>query len=319
MTTRYDICKQTLQTNIGYAKLKHIPIVIALFDHSVRVYTNIMISDETKELIKSKFESKYILNDNLSYDQIMHEINKSHPLGSTDFMLPLMILDCIKELDKDSEIFFLSDGHNGTKLTEENHTFLTSYKSRITTMGIGSKSNYDETLMSKMSKSDETLEGISADIIQQELLAQMSDMEANPDAWNDVEITVLGKKDDIKMGSMMKLTNISEEEYDTTNFVQNIDNPNLVLSVGSKNNIMISKKDIMLDVEIETNMLIFIVDQSGSMADNVNSNSDYVSGKPPRLNLGGVCHLLIVKKHYLHLKRILLMVRKIPMIMSNIQ
>lgn len=288
MTTRYAICKQTLQTNIEYAKLKNIPIVIALFNHSVRVFTNIIICDETKELIKSNFEFKCTLNDNLSYDQIMHEINSSEPQGSTDFLIPFMILDCIKELNKDSEIFFLSDGYNGTQITEESLALLTSYKSRITTMGIGSKHNYDGTLMSKMSKTNDTVEGISADIIQQELLAQMSDMESNPDIWNDVQITILGKKDDIKIGSMMKLTSISEEEYNCTHFVQNTDNENLVMSVGSRNNRMISKKDVMLDVEIETNMLIFIVDQSGSMSDDVKSNSEYeyssLPGSPKPLN-----------------------------------
>lgn len=273
--SRYDICKQTLLTNIQYAKQKNIPILINLFDHSVRLFTNITFGTDTKDLIKTKLDNKCIINDNLTYDQIMDYINNSHPMGSTDFLIPFEVLKCISELDDNAEIFFLSDGHNGRALNEENLNFLTSYKNRITTLGIGSKLNYDGVLMSKMSKNNETVEGQSADIIQQELLAQMSDTNLNIDTWTNVEINIIGKKSDLNVGSMMTLSNISKEEYDAIIFEHNTDNTNLVLDIGTKNNMMISKKDVMIDssIELKTNMLIFIVDQSGSMADYVDSNN----------------------------------------------
>jgi hypothetical protein len=250
---------------------KNIPILINLFDHSVRLYTNITFSADTKDLIKSKLDNKCIVNDNLTYDQIMFEINNSHPMGSTDFLIPFEVLMCISEIDETAEIFFLSDGHNGRSLNEENLNFLTSYKNRVTTLGIGSKNNYDGALMSKMSKTNDTIEGQSSDIIQQELLAQMSDTAISIDTWTNVEINIIGKKSNLKVGSMMTLSEISEEEYNKTIYEHNTDNTNLVLDIGSNNNMMISKKDIMInsDIEIKSKILIFIVDQSGSMADPV--------------------------------------------------
>jgi hypothetical protein len=302
--SRYSICKETLLTNLKYAKQKSIPIIIILFDHSVRLYTNIVFGESTNQLIKTKLEDKCKVNDNLTYDQIMTEINNSHPLGSTDFIIPFEVLKCIEELDTTSEIFFLSDGHNGRKFSEDDLTFLSGYKQRITTLGIGSKSNYDDALMSKMSKNNETIEGQTSDIIQQEMLAQMSDSSTLGmiDTWSNVEINIIGKKSDIKVGSMMTLSDISEEEYLATEYQQNTDNPNLVMTIG-ENNIMISKKDVMSDIEIvmKTNMLVFIVDQSGSMADSVSSeysgsyvqqNAQYgylhspgIHPSPPPLNL----------------------------------
>jgi len=286
MTSRYTICKQTLLTNLEYAKLKQIPIVIILFDHSVRIFTNIVIGNDTKELIKHNFDTKYELYENLSYDQIIDEINISSPNGGTNFLLPFKILDSINEIDKQSKIFFLSDGQNEKKLTDDNITFLSKYKDRITTMGIGSKSNYDESLMNILSRTNETIEGQSADIIQQELLAQMSNLDINTnitDTWNNVEITIIGKINDLKVGSMMKLTGISEEEYNNTSFKQNTENPNLILSIGSNNNMMISKKDIMTNIEMKTNMLIFIVDQSGSMADKITDDHFYENHNTDKL------------------------------------
>jgi hypothetical protein len=206
----------------------------------------------------------------------MDEINTSQPMGSTNFLIPFEVLKCIDEIDDNSEIFFLSDGRNSNSLNDEDLNFLTSYKNRVTTLGIGSKHNFDGVLMSKMSKTNDTVEGQSADIIQQELLAQMSDTSVNIDTWTDVEINIIGKKSDLKVGSMMTLSDISEEEYNKAIFNQNTDNSNLVLEIGSKNNMMISKKDIMIntDIELNTKILIFIVDQSGSMADSV----DHVGG-----------------------------------------
>ena len=107
--SRYSICKETLLTNLKYAKQKSIPIIIILFDHSVRLYTNIVFGESTNQLIKTKLEDKCKVNDNLTYDQIMTEINNSHPLGSTDFIIPFEVLKCIEELDTTSEIFFLSE------------------------------------------------------------------------------------------------------------------------------------------------------------------------------------------------------------------
>jgi hypothetical protein len=284
MSTRYEVCKQTLLTNIAYAKLKEIPLVIELFDNRADVYTTITISDERKEIIKANFAGKYTLQDNMSYDEIMHAINSSHPRGETDFLNAYTMLNCITEIPATTEIYFLSDGYNSNKLTEEQQAFLNGFKGRTTTMGIGSKSNYDDKLLSSMSKTGESVEGINADIIQQELLAQMSDAASNMDAWENVQFTILGKLDELKLGSMMKLTKITKEEYDRTNFVPNTDNPNLILSRGAKNDLMIQKKDEMASVEMKTEMLVFLVDRSGSMADSIDSEHDqhayYVSAPP---------------------------------------
>ena len=52
--SRYNICKQTLITNIEYAKQKNINIIICLFDDTVRLHTNLTISDETKNQLEQK-------------------------------------------------------------------------------------------------------------------------------------------------------------------------------------------------------------------------------------------------------------------------
>ena len=109
MSTRYEVCKQTLLTNIAYAKLKEIPLVIELFDNRADVYTTITISDERKEIIKANFAGKYTLQDNMSYDEIMHAINSSHPRGETDFLNAYTMLNCITEIPATTEIYFLSD------------------------------------------------------------------------------------------------------------------------------------------------------------------------------------------------------------------
>jgi hypothetical protein len=290
MSTRYQVCKQTLLTNIEYAKLKTIPLVIELFDNRADVYATITISEEKKEFIKANFAGKYTLQDNLSYDEIIHAINSSHPRGGTDFLNAFTILNCITEIPAATEIYFLSDGQNGNKLTEEQQMFLNGFKGRTTTMGIGSKTNYDDKLLSSMSKTGEAVEGLNADTIQQELLAQMSDAGVNFETWENVEITILGKLDDLKVGSMMKVVKITKEEYDATTFEPNTDNPNLILSRGEKNDLMIQKKDEMVSVEMKTDMLVFLVDRSGSMAENINSEHEphvYSGSAPSQPALGG--------------------------------
>jgi len=272
--SRYDICKQTLLTNIEYAQKNKINIVICLFDNTVHLYTNILITDETKSNIKSNFNKHYDIHDNLSYSDIITNISESSPEGGTDFLIPFELLSLINEINTNSEIFFLSDGYNNVKFTEDNLTFLTKFKSRITTMGIGT--NFDNETLSKISKNDSTLEGQNADVIQQELLAQMSDLSIKDiiDTWNDVEITLLVEGiNTINIGSMMNVTNITEEEYDSTNFVsQGNLHQNLIISENN-GNIMISKKNLLNDHNISTEQLIFIVDQSGSMDEK--ANNDY--------------------------------------------
>ena len=278
MTSRYDICKQALLTNIGYAKINNINIIICLFDDTVRLHTNIKINEDTKNIINEQFQNRCIIYDSQSYDQIISEINESMPMGSTNFMIPFEILSCINEISKTSEIFFLSDGYNSGRLTDDNITFLDDYKNRVTTLGIGSKMAYDEKTLSLLSKTNETIGGDSADIIQQELLAQMSDVSSQntTDMWKDVEITIMGEISKLKFGSMMQITAITDEEYNSTKFVQNTDNQNLIIS-KSKNNYIISKKHVEAEKspQIKADTLIFIVDQSGSMASDVSSAPEY--------------------------------------------
>lgn len=287
--SRYNICKETLLTNIQYAKQKHLPILIILFDDCTKLYTNIKFCESTNkklEKIKTKFDS---INDNLSYDNIIEYINNSKPDGSTNFLVPFNIINCIDEYDNKSEIFFLSDGYNNCPLNDEQLLPISKYKDRIITMGIGSKANYDSSLMSKMAKNNDTIEGESSDIIQQELLAQMSDGEVTLDSWKNVEIIIMGKKSNLQIGSMMQLTSIPQEEYDQTEFKSTTDNNNLVLSIGQNNNIMISKKDIMhgTQVDMNVNQLIFFVDQSGSMETEINYQQlDFQPSISKPLNLG---------------------------------
>jgi hypothetical protein len=276
INSRYNICKETIITNLLYAKQKELQILIILFSDSARLYTNIKFSSSTNtkfEDIKTQINSNIFILDNLSYDDIIKYINDSQPNGSTNFLIPFNILNCIDEDDNKSEIFFLSDGYNDRPLNDELFSPILKYKHRITTMGIGSKSNFDSSLMTKMSKSDNTIEGENVDIIQQELLAQMSDAEVTLDSWKNVEIVVMGKKSNLRIGSMMQLSNITREEYDQTDYKSTTDNTNLNLFLGSNNNIMISKKDIMHEkqVEMKVNQMIFIVDQSGSMHTEINN------------------------------------------------
>jgi len=57
--SRYSICKQTLLTNIEYAQKNNINIIICLFDNTVRLYTNIIITDESKIKINNNFVINY--------------------------------------------------------------------------------------------------------------------------------------------------------------------------------------------------------------------------------------------------------------------
>lgn len=289
--SRYSICKETLITNIEYAKQKNINIIICLFDDSIRFYSNIKISDESIKIINETFKKSYELFDNLSYDEIMYSINNSVPQGSTDFLVPFEFLSCIKEINTSSEIFFLSDGCNNQPLTDINMIFLESFKKRVTTLGIGSKTNFDSITLSKLSKTNDTIEGINSDIIQQELLAQMADMTIvdTVDVWKDIEITLMSNVTNLKVGSMMQATSITDEEYKSTNFVSNTDNSNLILSIGNNNEIMISKNNISKNenIDLKTNLLIFIVDQSGSMESLADSNiNKYMSSSPTPINFG---------------------------------
>lgn len=264
--SRYEICKQTLLTNIEYARQKQINIVICLFDDTARLYTNIKINKIFDE--EDGLRNKYSIYDSLTYDQIIAEINQSQPMAGTDFMVPFELLSNIKEINENSEIFFLSDGQNCRPFSDTDMEFLGTYKTRVTTLGIGPKESYDETTLSKMSKNNETLEGESAEIIQQELLAQMSDMtDVVTDTWKNVEITIMGDISTLKIGSMMNVTPISKEEYESANFINTIHNPNLILSKTSNNNYMINKINNISLSEPTNNIdtLIFIVDQSGSM------------------------------------------------------
>jgi hypothetical protein len=279
--SRYNICKESLITNIEYAKKKNINIIICLFNTSIRLYTNIKIGLQSKTYIRYNYKKELSLYDNLTYDQIRNYIEESEPNDGTDFLLPFQLLSCIQEINPTSEIFFLSDGYNNKKFTEENINFLSRFKPRVTTLGIGSKSNYDDVILSKLSKTDQTIEGQNAEIIQQELLAQMSDaLNDSIDSWTDVEITLMGDVDDLNVGSLMQATSITEDEYQSTFFMQNTENPNLILS-SSNNNMMVNKKINIINndnIEINKEMLIFIIDQSGSMdelADGYNENNYY--------------------------------------------
>ena len=289
--SRYNICKETLITNIEYAKQKNINIIICLFDDTIRFYSNIKISDESIKIINDTFKKSYKLNDNLSYDEMIYSINNSHPEGGTDFLVPFEFLSCIKEINTSSEIFFLSDGCNNQPLTDINMMFLESFKKRVTTLGIGSKTNFDSITLSKLSKTNDTIEGINSDIIQQELLAQMADMTIvdTMDIWKDIEITLMCNVNNLKVGSMMQASVITEEEYKSTNFIQNTDNSNLVLSIGNNNEIMISKMNVKdQQADLKTELLIFIVDQSGSM-DTMADNNIFMS--PLSINVKRKCSI----------------------------
>jgi hypothetical protein len=275
MTSRYKVCKDTLLCNITYAKNKNINIVIILFDTSSRVYTNSIISTETKEILKLLPEEQSCeLHDSLSYDKIMEYIINSEPMGGTDFLIPFVLFDKIKEFNK-GDIFFLSDGYNTSPLQGSDIEFLSTFKSRITTLGVGNKHNFDSTNLSKMSKDNLVIEGMNSDIIQQELLAQMSDsstVEQYP--WKNVTIVLCGHEDTLKCGTMMHAQRISEDHYNSINYVSNTDTKNLVFERYGSNNFLIKKKEIILDVNSNStsDTLYFVVDQSGSMNDDIHHN-----------------------------------------------
>jgi hypothetical protein len=274
MTSRYEICKQTLLHNTLYAKNKNINIVIILFDTSARIYTNTEISELTKgKLITNTFFS-FELHEKLTYEQIIDHIEKSNPMGGTDFLIPFTLFDNIKEFEK-GDIFFLSDGYNSNPLENKDIEFLNNFKHRITTLGIGNKNNFDYDTLSDMSKNNLVVEGNTAEIIQQELLAQMSDSTTNDiDEWTDVKIVLYSQEDILKCGSMMEVERITEDEYNSINYISNTNNSNLILEKYESNNFIIKKKYIEIDtnININRNTLYFIVDQSGSMDDDINND-----------------------------------------------
>ena len=279
MPTRYDICKETLICNTEYAKKKNINIAIFLFDTNVRLYTNIKISDESKHLIQINYKKQFLLFDNRSYDDIIKEINLSRPEGGTDFLSPYELLNCIIEFKDANEIFFLSDGENNIKLTPSKLGFIQKYKSKTTTMGIGHKETYDHETLSLISKTNDTVEGSSADIIQQELLSQMADgSDHEIDNWYNIKVTLMGPLDNFQVGSIMKAEKITEDMYKATKFKSNVYNKSLVIE-NYNNNIVVKKHNSMMDsnINLKTDLLLFMVDQSGSMDIDISSESLHVS------------------------------------------
>ena len=281
-TSRYQICQKTIEMNTKYAEKKNNNIVIILFNEGVTILTNMKISDESKERIKKNYTKRYVLYDNLSYDDIITKINKSRPNHSTDFLAPFQFLECVPEFTSTSpEIIFLSDGRNTTDLNTEELSFLTKFKNNVTTMGIGNKSCFDQTTLSKMSKTGDTVEGESADIIQNELLARMADSESSNalDIWKNATITFMTEKDNIKVGTLVQVEKITKDIYDAFTPVNTKEQNNLLMYTFD-NTIVFKKKDdpINLDMSIKKDTIIFIVDQSGSMDEPANSNDNmYVS------------------------------------------
>jgi hypothetical protein len=279
MPTRYDICKETLICNTEYAKKKNINIAIFLFDTNVTLYTNIKISDESKNLIQTNYKKQFLLFDNSSYDDIIKAINLSRPEGGTDFLAPYELLDCINEFKNANEIFFLSDGENNIKLTPSKLGFIQKYKSKTTTMGIGHKETYDHATLSLISKTNDTVEGSSADIIQQELLSQMADgSDHDIDNWYNIKVTLMGPLNNFQVGSIMKVEKITEDMYKATKFKSNVENKSLVIE-NYNNNIVIKKLNSIMDsnINFKTDLLLFMVDQSGSMDIDISSESLNVS------------------------------------------
>jgi len=233
------------------------------------------ISPSSKENLKTKsteLNFEYELFDELTYDQIIDHIKFTCPMGGTDFLIPFNIFKQINEFGS-GDIFFLSDGYNTSILLENDIEFLNTFKDRITTLGIGNKNNFDSLTLSKMSKNNSVIEGNSSDIIQQELLAQMSDSTTNEiDNWTDVKIIVCGHEDTLKCGSMMEVERISEEDYNAINYKSNSNNDNLIIE-KYKNNFIIKKKETIINSNPITETLYFVVDQSGSMDDSINSRN----------------------------------------------
>jgi hypothetical protein len=273
MTSRYRLVQEAMILNTKYAKINNINIIILLFDTTVRIYTNMNISDESK----SKITSEHTIKDNLSYDEIIQNINDSHPMGGTDFVIPFQVFELIKEFNS-SSIFFLSDGHNNKPLTTENNEFLNKFKNRITTLGIGKKDNFDHVTLAKMSNTDTVIEGDSSEVIQNELLAKMSDTTTHEiDTWLNAEIVIAGHQDDLKIGTMMIPELITEENFNKISVVQNTINPNLVVEKYN-NNFIIKKKNVLVpkdDVTLTVDTICFFGDQSGSMESS--GDSSYTS------------------------------------------
>ena len=276
--SRYEICQETMVMNIEYAKLKNNNIIIILFNEGITVFTNIKISDECIEVIKTNYRKYIQLNNNMSYDRIITEIYDSAPYGGTDFSAPFEFLECVPEIMSTSpEIIFLSDGQNGTEITSKDTELFNKFKSQVTTMGIGNKSDFDHKTLSLISKTDDTVEGESADIIQNELLARMADSESSfsPDIWRNVTITIMTEKNNIKIGSLVQVEKITKDVYDAFNPINSITNNNLIINTFD-NTLVIKKKDESIkDVEMKKNTIIFMVDQSGSMQSYANSSSNY--------------------------------------------
>jgi hypothetical protein len=260
-----------MELNTKYAKINNIDIVILLFDTTVRIYTNMKLSDESKYSITAE----HTIVDNLSYDEIITYINNSGPMGGTNFVIPFEIIEKIKEFNTGS-IFFLSDGHS-QPLTPENNQFINKFKSRITTLGIGKKQNFDHVTLAKMANNDTVIEGDSSEVIQNELLAQMSDVTTHEiDTWSNVEIVIADHQDDIKIGTMMPAELITEETFNNITIISNTNNPNLIIEKYN-NNFIIKKKNVtslVSDVVINKDILFFITDQSGSMASDGDSNNN---------------------------------------------
>jgi hypothetical protein len=275
MVSRYRLVQEAMVLNTKYAKINNINIIILLFDTTVRIYTNMTISDESK----SKIPSGHTFIDNLSYDEIITYINKSRPMGGTDFLIPFQIFELISEFNS-SSIFFLSDGCNNKPLTTENNDYLNKFKNRITTLGIGKKQNFDHITLAKMSSTDTVIEGDSSEVIQNELLAKMSDATTHEiDTWVNVEIVIAGHQDDLKIGTMMIPELITEENFNKINVTPNTNNPNLVIEKYN-NNFIIKKKNIHVPkdkVTLTVDTICFFGDQSGSMESSGDSTDESVS------------------------------------------
>lgn len=275
MASRYKLVKEAMVLNTKYAKINNINIIILLFDTTVRIYTNMKISDESK----SKIPSGHTIIDNLSYDDIIIYINDSKPRGGTDFLIPFQIFELINEFNS-SSIFFLSDGHNNKPLTTQNNEYLNKFKDRITTLGIGKKHNFDHITLAKMSSTDTVIEGDSSEVIQNELLAKMSDATTHEiDTWLNVEIVISGHQDDLKIGTMMIPELITEENFNKINVIPNTINSNLVIEKYN-NTFIIKKKNILVpknDVTLTIDTICFFGDQSGSMESSGDSTDESVS------------------------------------------
>jgi len=262
MASRYKLCQEAMELNTKYAKINNIDIVILLFDTTVRIYTNMIISYESK----NKISSEHTIVDNLSYDDIINYINESKPMGGTNFLVPFEILEKIKEFNTGS-IFFLSDGHNNNPLTLENNQFLNKFKNRLTTLGIGKKKYFDHVTLAKMSNNDTVIEGDTSEVIQNELLAQMSNVTTHEfDSWTNVEIVIAGHQNDIKIGTMIPVELITEENFNKIRIISNTNNPNLIIEKYDNNFIIKKKNQIVPKSEvIIKDRIFFITDQSGSM------------------------------------------------------